>query len=297
MSPIPTDHWRDRAVATLARVIVKPSLALPLPWGWHRLSFAAAGRSRPMAAGISRHPVTLGGRPALAFAPAAPERRLFWVHGGGFVMGSPRTYAGLLSHLSRAANALVLAPSYRLAPEHPFPAACDDVDAALAAAQDHRPDLGPLALGGDSAGGCLVLGALAGALGRGERFGPLLLASTAALIDPDRPVPPADDLLFPVSILRRIARDYAGGHDPDDPRLSPVHATFAGAPPALLHCASGELLEQDTDAVANRLRADGASATVEKAVRAPHAWHFMAGSLPAADIAVARMAAFLGAAP
>lgn len=295
MTDLPTDHWRDRAAATGARLFVKPSMGLPLPWAWHRVMFGLAGRVRPMAPGIARKRMTLGGRPGLIFSPLAPERRLMWVHGGGFCVGSPRTYAGLLSHLAKEANAVVMAPSYRLAPEHRFPAAIDDVDAALCEAEAQRPDLGPLCLGGDSAGGCLVLGALAGGLARGQQYGALLLASPAGLIDVERPVPPADDLLFPVSILRRIARDYAAGHDPADPRLSPARATFTGAPPALIHCAKGELLEEDTDAIAARLRDDGAEVTVEKAARMVHAWHFMAGSLPAADIAVARMADFLRA--
>lgn len=293
MTVLPTDHWRDRLTATAARLTVKPSLGLPLPWWWHRMFFGAAGRLRPMATGVTRKAVDLGGRPALVFSARAPERRLFWVHGGGFCVGSPRTYAGLLSHLAKAANAVVIAPSYRLAPEHPFPAAPDDVDAALRAAEADHAELGPLCLGGDSAGGCLVLGAMAGGLARGQRYGALLLASPAGLLDVSRPVPPADDLLFPVSILRRIARDYARGHDPADPRLSPVHADLSGAPPALIHCAKGELLEEDTDLISARLREAGGEVTVEKAARTVHAWHFMAGSLPVADLAVARMADFL----
>lgn len=293
MTHLPTDHWRDKLTASAARLTVKPSLGLPLPWWWHRMFFGAAGRLRPMAPGVERKAATLGGRPALIFSTRAPERRLFWVHGGGFCVGSPRTYAGLMSHLARAANALVIAPSYRLAPEHRFPAAPDDVEAALEEAEAMQPELGPLCLGGDSAGGCLILAAMAGGLQRGQRYGALLMASPAGLIDVTRPVPPADDLLFPVSILRSIARDYARGHDPADPRLSPVHADLTGAPPALIHCARGELLEEDTDMIAARLRGAGAAVTVEKAERMVHAWHFMAGSLPVADLAVARMADFL----
>jgi acetyl esterase/lipase len=293
MTLLPTDHWRDRLTARAAPLLIKPSLGLPLPWWWHRMFFGLAGRTRPMAMGVTRKQVTLGGRPGLVFSTRRPERRLFWVHGGGFCVGSPRTYAGLMSHLARAANAVVIAPSYRLASEHPFPAAPDDVDAALAEAEAMNPELGPLNLGGDSAGGCLVLGAMAGGLARGQRYGVLLLASPAGLLDVTRPVPPADDLLFPVTILRRIARDYARGHDPADPRLSPVHADLTGAPPALIHCAKGELLEEDTDLIAAQLQAAGGEVTVEKAARTVHAWHFMAGILPVADLAVARMADFL----
>ena len=296
MTDIPSDHWRDRALALGARTLVKPSLALPLPWAWHRIAFGIAGRLNPMARGITRRHISLGGHMALGFSPKAPEARLFWVHGGGFTIGSPHTHQALLSLLAREANALVLAPSYRLAPEHPFPAALDDVAAALRAARDHRPDLGPLALGGDSAGGGLILAAMAEALAEGARFRALLLSSPVADLDTARPVPEADDLLFPVSILRRIGRDYGGGHDPRDPRLSPLRARMSHAPPTLFHCARGELLEGDTDAMADRMRAAGVPVTVEKAARVPHAWHWLAGRSPAATEAIRRMAAFLAGA-
>ena len=110
-------------------------------------------------------------------------------------------------------------------------------------------------------------------------------------------MPKANDLIFPVSILRRIGRDYGGGHDPGDPRLSPVRADFTGAPPTLIQCAKGELLEGDSAAIAARLREAGADVTFERWSGVPHVWHFMAGSAPVADRAIARMADFAQALP
>ena len=300
-APVPASagrHWRDRVVAFGARWLVKPSLALPTPWAWHRFTFGIAGRLKPMADGISRTTINLGGRPGLAYSPANPTCRILWIHGGGFTVGSPRIYAGMLSALAKAANALVLAPSYRLAPEHPFPAGLDDVTAALDAARAYRDDLGPLILGGDSAGGCLIAAAMSESLAAGHRYRGLILASPASDLDPTRPVPPdARDLIFPVSILKRIARDYGAGHDPTDPRLSPAHADMTGAPPALIQCARRELLEGDSVALATRLRDAGGPVTFERWPGVPHVWQFLAGQTPTASMAIERMAAFARSLP
>ena len=287
-------HWRDRLINAGARYLVRPSLGLPIPWSVHRAMFALGGALRRRAKGGEVERTTLGGRPALICTPPNPQRRLVWVHGGGFTVGSPRTHLAMATHIARAADAVLILPSYRRAPELPFPHASDDIFAALTDALAVRTDLGPLCLGGDSAGGNLVLGAMARHLATGQRFAAMILSSPATILDPARPVPSdASDILFPLSILRRIARDYGGSASPRDPALSPIYADFTGAPPALIHCARGEWLEEDTNAIAQRIRDAGVPIRVEKAARAPHAFHFMAGASPQADHAVVRMADFL----
>ncbi|MEL6913398.1 MAG: alpha/beta hydrolase fold domain-containing protein [Pseudomonadota bacterium] len=293
-----TRHWRDRALAWGAKTMVRPMLRREASWASHRRGFrtAAALRLPARARGVTWRPLALGPGGALEVRPEAPERRLLYIHGGGFVLGTPRTHLVLLTHLARAANAAILAPAYRLAPEHPFPAAPEDVEAAADAALGWRSDLGPLFLGGDSAGGCLALVALLHLLRRGA--GPLggtVLFSPATIVDPARPVPEADDLLFPEILLHRIGAAYAGAADPSDPRLAPVHGDYTGAPPTLIHCVAGEFLEEDSDTLAARLHAQGVPVTLEKVRAMPHAWHFMAGSSPLADDAVARAGTFIGA--
>ncbi|MGR3467564.1 MAG: alpha/beta hydrolase fold domain-containing protein, partial [Shimia sp.] len=147
-------HWRDRAINWGARNMARGFLTLPMPWALHRASFEASGRLRSRARGVAVERTRLAGRLAATYTPPQPERRLVWIHGGGFVTGSPFSHAGMLSHLAAMANAVVIAPSYRLAPENPFPAGIEDVEAALAALDDIRPDLPSISLGADSAGGC-----------------------------------------------------------------------------------------------------------------------------------------------
>lgn len=289
-------HWRDKAIAWGAKRIVRPLLAAPIPWLIHRAGFALGGTLRFRARGITTREMTLARMRVLIHTPVSPKRRLVWVHGGGFVVGSPWTHRAMCTHLARALNAVVIAPSYRLAPENPFPAGFEDVLRAVGEAENLHPELGPLILAGDSAGGCLVMAALAARLKAGAKFGAVLLSSPASYVDPDRePAENRNDLLFPLTILQRIARDYIGEGDPDDPRLSPSVADFTGAPPTLIHCVEGEYLEEDSDLLADALRASGAEVTVEKARLVPHAFHYMAGASPRADAAIARMAEFLDA--
>lgn len=285
------DTWRDRALLLACRVGARPFLALPLPWAFHR---RAAGSSRPPPSPpgllITRTPIA--GIPGRVTSPAAPRGTILWLHGGGFVLGSSGgVYANLAAALARATGMRVVVPDYRLAPEHPFPAGHDDCLAvARALAADAFSD-GPFVLGGDSAGGCLALAVLAALLADGTPPARVLLASPVIDLDPARPVPLAPgEVMLPLSAVRRFLRDYLGSADIRDPRVSPVHADFAGAPPVLIQCARGELLEGDADAIAARLAAAGAAVTLQKESGVPHAWPVFAGRTPKADRAIAAMA-------
>ncbi|MEM6897126.1 MAG: alpha/beta hydrolase fold domain-containing protein, partial [Pseudomonadota bacterium] len=108
-------HWRDRAIAWGARNIARPSLARPATWAAHRRGFRTVGAIRALARPrATRHrKIALGPLGALEITPPNPERRLIWVHGGGFILGAPETHLAMMSHLALAANALVIAPRYR----------------------------------------------------------------------------------------------------------------------------------------------------------------------------------------
>lgn len=288
----------DRLIALAARWLVRPNLALPFPWAMKRRGFALAGRLRPMATGIRQARIKIAGRTGARYTPADPKARLIWIHGGGFVVGSPRTHRGMLSYLAQRLNAEVIAPRYRLAPEHPFPAAPEDIEAAIAALEEAcGPAPGPLYLGGDSAGGTLALVALARALRHGgPRFQAVALISPAVDLDPARAFPEADDMLFPRAMFERIKPAYIAGADPRDPRLSPVRGDYAGAPPVLIQCCAGEYLQSDAEMLAEHLTSQGVQTQIETYQGLPHVFHFMAGSSPSANAALDRLADFLKAA-
>ena len=286
-------NWRDQILVFAGRWIIRPSLAVPFPWSGKRRSFALAGWSRPMAPGVRCEKLKIAGRTGVVYTPAHPTCRIIWIHGGGFVVGSPRSHKGMLSHLAKAANAAIFVPKYRLAPEHPFPAAVEDVEAAFDAIDDFRADLGPLVLGGDSAGATLAASCLARALAHGSpKFAAVMLISPAANLDAHREVPKANDVLFPLQMFRRIIHVYGASADPLDPRLSPAYADFTGSPAVLIHCCAGEYLEVDSDILAAKFAADGAQVNLDKYQSLPHVFHFMAGFSPTADKAVQSLAEF-----
>ena len=285
--------WRERAVIHGCRWGVRPLLALPVPWTLHRRAFELGTPSAARLPGVAVERTRVGAVPCRIVRPeAGAAGTILWLHGGGFVMGSSGgVYLAFGAALAGATGRRVVLPDYRLAPEDPFPAAPDDT---LAVARALAAE-GPFALGGDSAGGTLAMVTLAGMLADEAAPERVVLASPAADLDPARPVPRGHrEMMLPVAMLRRVARDYAGAADPRDPRLSPIHGDYAGAPPVLIQCARGEILEGDADALAARLRAVGASVTLEKEAGVPHVWQLFAG-LAAADRAMASIAAFLAA--
>ncbi|SDY90751.1 Acetyl esterase/lipase [Jannaschia faecimaris] len=281
--------WRDKVLALTSRAIVKQVLRLPLPWSVHRQAFRLVAPPLPVR-GATFGMKDIAGVPCGMVTPTVVEGTLLWLHGGGFVLGSARSYVGLAAALARQSGYRVILPNYRLAPKHPFPAAPDD---CLAVARVVASE-GPFALGGDSAGGCLATVILSDLLRDGTPPRRLILASPVVDLDPERAVPDmSGELLFPLSILYRVARDYTRHADPKDPRVSPIYANVTGAPPTLIQCARGELLEGDTDALAARLRDGGADVTVQKTSGVPHVWQIFVDRTPKADRAVRRMADFL----
>lgn len=219
---------------------------------------------------------------------------LLYLHGGGYCIGSPRVYRALVALLAETAGAIAYTPEYRLAPEHPHPAALEDAlaayDGLLAAgiASDR------IAVAGDSAGGGLAL-SLAMALR--DRGGPLPAA--IAMICPWLDLVPdhagdarrgrSGPLLTPAT-LTNWARAYANGHGPEDPAVSPLRGDLSGLPPLILHSAGDDLLASDSDALAVR------SPELEH-VHFEHLWHVphvLTGLLSEADHAVEELGAALG---
>jgi acetyl esterase/lipase len=182
---------------------------------------------------------------------------LLYLHGGAFVMGSPSSYRSRAVRLSYRCNAEVLVPDYRLAPEHPFPAALEDALAAWRAAGPIASGR-PLLVGGDSAGGGLALSlmVLLRELGEASPRGAVLLSPSAnqtrgAVSGRHR------DLWLDADRLRQWRRHYLGTADPRDPRVSPALADLSGLPPMLVLVGEDEALAEETYRWVARARGPG----------------------------------------
>lgn len=272
----------------LARYIQRPTLHLMAHQPTLRRIFSVqASLTYRSARGVTIARRKWGGVPGLEIRPegvtAAPS--LLYLHGGGFTIGSAFTHKWLVAGLARGAGVAAFAPDYRLAPEHPFPAAVDDAEAAFDALAAH----GPVAVAGDSAGGCLALGLCASrSPSKALLLSPVVDLDMAQLQQPDAF---RDEILLPRSWVRRAVTLYLAGADPADPRVSPIHADLSDAPPMLIQIAKGEALEAHGRRLAERVP----SAQLEATENVAHVWQLNAGWQAEADRAVESAARFLSA--
>ena len=197
---------------------------------------------------------------------AADDRVVMHIHGGGYVLGSPRTHRGLANALSMVARARVFLPEYRLAPEHTYPAALDDVLAAYRwLIRQPGLEVSRLAVSGDSAGGGLALAMLVALREAGDPlpacyvgFSPWTdLAATGPSV---RELDAADPWLSS-HLLLPVGRSYAGDAALDDPGVSPLYADLKGLPPMLVHAGGDEILLDDTRRLVARAREAGVDAS------------------------------------
>ncbi|MFZ3235714.1 MAG: alpha/beta hydrolase [Stellaceae bacterium] len=250
--------------------------------------------------GIERVAVDAGGVAAewVAAPVAQAGVNILYLHGGGYVIGSPSLYRNLTWRLARAAAARLLAVDYRLAPEHPFPAAVDDAMTAyewiLAGGADPRR----LVVVGDSAGGGLAFALLLRC--RDEARLPLPAAVVALSPWTDLALTGASlagnavaDPFLDANGIPPIAEYYLAGADPRHPYASPLYGDPTGLPPALLQVGGDEVLRDDATRMADRLRAAGCEVTLEVWPRMPHVWHLFASVMPEARRAIARIGAFV----
>ena len=225
----------------------------------------------------------------------APGRAILYLHGGGFVMGSPRTHRHLAAALAGAAGAAAALPFYRLAPEHPHPAALDDAQAAYAALSGRGLRV---ALAGDSAGGGLAF-ALVGAIRAAGLPDPVCVVGFSPWCDMTMRQPSLTrnaraEAMLPISRMAEVIAMRMGAGDPRDPAASPVFARHdRPPPPALILASRAEALEDDARAMAAVWRDAGGDARLELSPDAPHAWPVFVGLIPEADAAVARAGAFI----
>jgi len=235
-----------------------------------------AGGAMPVPAGVTFRPDTVGGIAGeWAHSAGLPKATLLYLHGGGYFACSPRTHRPITGAYA-AEGFAVFVPDYRLAPEHPFPAAIEDALAAWngLVALGHAAET--LTVSGDSAGGGLALALL---LSLRDQHAPMPAA--AALLSPwtDLACTGASivsnakrDAMFTGPGLRLGGSLYLGGADAKAPLASPLYADYDGLPPLLIHVGDREALRDDSTRVADRARAAGVPVDLRIWKIVPHVW-------------------------
>jgi acetyl esterase/lipase len=228
-----------------------------------------------------------------------PDRRkvILYLHGGAFVAGSARTHRHLGAALAGAAGVRSVLPDYRLAPEHPYPAALDDAVAAYRHLLGLGYAPGEIAVAGDSAGGGLVFALLLRAAAEGLPR-PACAVGFSPWVDltgrqPSLRRNSRRDVMLPAGRAAEVAGSYLGGHDPADPLASPLFGVWRDPPPALIMASRGEILVDEAIGLAEALRAGGGDVRLELWRGVPHAWPIFFGLIGAADAAVAQAGAFI----
>jgi monoterpene epsilon-lactone hydrolase len=267
--------------------------------GQRRARLDGAPRLLPPVEGVTTELVTAAGMRAAWFSPAgAPDRpAVLYLHGGAYQIGSIASHGRLAGGLAMAAATRVLVPEYRLAPEHPHPAAVEDAVAAWRWLLDEGGDPGRLAIAGDSAGGGLAIATMVAARDAG-----LPLPSAAAVLSPwvdleglgESLRTRADlDPLLDASGVAREGAVYLGGRDPRTPLAAPMYADLHGLPPLLIHVGDHEILRDDAVRLAEKARADGVEITLEIWPEMIHVWHYFAGLVPESTRALDEVGRFL----
>ena len=276
----------------VVRTVVRPVLGPRVPVAVQRRWLDVVSAVTPPATGVDVRAGELGGRPTEVMVPAtAPTTgEVLYLHGGGFTTGSAATHRTLATHLAATSGAVVHLLDYRLAPEHPFPAALDDALAAYRELRERvdRPERTVLA--GDSAGGWL---ALTTALRLRDEGSPLpaalgLVSPWLDLSGDERPDDRVDVMLQP-AWLDRCAADFAPGRDLRGPELAPLAADLAGLPPLVVQVGSEEILLGESVRLAERARAAGVRVDLRRFDGMWHVFQVSAGSVRESTTAVAAL--------
>jgi epsilon-lactone hydrolase len=265
-----------------------------------RAAFKASMARRIVPAGLRTTETTLGDRPALRIEPGEGARTgtILYFHGGVWVVGSPETALSLTGHLAVKTGFTVLSLDYRLAPEHPFPAAIDDTLGAYRALLESGQDPSTIAFAGDSAGGGLAVTTTLAARDAGLPL-PAAILGLSSMFDVTWAGKSMDtkagiDPIFTRESLAQTTNLYLAGADPHQPLLSPaVHADLTGLPPMLLQAGTNEVLLDDSTRMAARATAAGVDVILDLTADVPHVFQGFAGVLDEADQALDRAAHFL----
>jgi len=230
--------------------------------------------------------------------PGADQgRAVLYLHGGGYVIGSINTHRALAARLSRAAKARVLVIDYRLAPEHPHPAAVEDAVAAYRWMLSTGLKPTRIAVAGDSAGGGLTVATLVAI-----RDAKLATPGAGACLSPwvdlegigeSMTTKAAADPMVQKAGLVEMGKAYLGGKDPRTPLAAPLYADLSGLPPLLIQVGTAETLLDDSTRIAERARKAGVKVTLEPWEKMIHVFQLFAPMLDEGQQAIDKIGAFV----
>lgn len=293
-----------RVVAFIMRFFTALFCRAFYPLWYQRLWMSKSPRLAPEPKRTRYEPVTVAPEGSRVRIPAEwvipqgadEDRAMLYLHGGGFVVGSIESHRSTVARIARAAGCMALVIDYRLAPEHPFPAALDDCVAAYEWMLEQGFGPEKLAIVGDSAGGGLTASTL------------------LALRDSGRPLPAAAVMISPATdlamtgetILTKKQDDplinvrwgsicvgmYLGDTDPRNPLASPVYGDLAGLPPLLIQVGTREVLLDDSICFAQKARAAGVEVELEEWQGMFHVFHVCAPLVPESRQAIERIGVF-----
>jgi acetyl esterase/lipase len=287
----------------LARLVLKQVMRFADPrlsWDERRRSLDRAGRWVRRPRGTQVGPGVVGGASGEWITPAgAPVGTILYLHGGGYVLGSCVSHRGLAAQLARVCGARVFLLRYRLAPEHPFPAALEDALAAYRGLLGQGVGAERLAIAGDSAGGGLTLATLVALRDAGDALpvaGICLspwtdLAGSGETIQANA----ACDIMLRPGSIPEFGDLYRGDRPATDPLVSPLYANLRGLPPLLVHVGAEEILLADSTRLAERARVAGVDVTLTVLDGMWHVWHTSVGFVPESRAALREIGEFLRA--
>ena len=287
----------DHVITLLRSRRRAPDEPIDIPRMREELETLAAALTSP--SGVTVTPVTAGTVPSILVEPesGAGEKRLLYLHGGGYVIGSVQSHLDVVARLSCAAAARTLSVDYRLAPEHPFPAAVEDAVGAYRWWIRNGADPQKTVIAGDSAGAGLAVALLVALRDGGDPLpaGAVCFSPWVDLegLGESMVRNAATDPNINLEELLLVAGFYLAGGDPRAPLAAPLYADLRGLPPLLIQVSSAETLLDDSLRLARRARLAGVDVRLEVWDGMVHAWAVLAALLPEGRDAIERAAAFI----
>ncbi|MBT6202460.1 MAG: alpha/beta hydrolase [Rhodospirillaceae bacterium] len=289
--------------AMKANLVLLSEGALPAEATWQerREAYDSLSEVFPGLPEVRCEEIDLGGVPGLRYIPpgADESRAIFYMHGGGYCIGSQKSHAMIVTHLAVEAGCPVLFPLYRLSPEHPFPVPAEDCIQAWKAALEQGLDPARTGFAGDSTGGGLVFVVSQAARDRGLAL-PACVVAISPWTDMEgtgtwRSGDPERDAFLTPGELDMFVEGYLG---PDGNRrdvlAAPIHGSFHGLPPFLIQASRTELLYDDAVSLAAALEEAGNAPVLELAGEGtPHVWHHMVPDVPESVASIKSAGAFL----